>query len=315
MFDEDDEELASLLADEDRVRDVLLAAVDGQLAPPARTDLAQIVQRGKRRARVQVLAASAAAVVLIAAVALGATALAKWNGSNDVSSAGPGTALPVSQTITTTPNPPSTTAKDASQATCVYPGLATGAQKWVSLNAKQAETFESAIAEFAGGPMTPVQPAVSQQLMAQGGQGSARSVEIYAHGQLDLVTVSATAYSGTATINAAIDAKQESMPAACTGTFTQRPLGKSPLVNQYTVATTRGLPGRYDYLRVQVYDASGIRYDVTEVVNAAGLPDYLSSKLVPSSTDQATAPVTVNVPPAIGATELAEIALQVASLG
>ncbi|HEY4455447.1 MAG TPA: hypothetical protein VGN81_14145 [Pseudonocardiaceae bacterium] len=314
MPEDRDDELAELLADEDRVRDVLLAAVDGQLVPPARTDLAQIVQRGKRRARMQVLAASAAAVVLIAAVALGASVLAHWNGSNQVSTAnGSSTALPVtSQTITTTPNQPAMPvfADDASQPICLYPGLAADAQKWVPLNDKQGSLFVSILSSYAIGPVAGVSPDAIKVLAARGGAVAAQSVEIYAHGQLNLVTITATAYSGAAAVNAATDSRQENMPKACTGTFIPRTIGKPPLINEYVVPAPHSATGASDYLRAQLYESGGIRYDVTEVVNPSNVPDYIAQKLAPTGK---ALPTPVDLPPALTANELAEIAVQVGS--
>lgn len=314
MPEDRDDELAELLADEDRVRDVLLAAVDGQLVPPARTDLAEIVQRGKRRARMQVLAASAAAVVLIAAVALGASVLAHWNGSNQVSSAnGSSTALPVtSQTITTTPNQPAMPvfADDASQPTCLYPGLAADAQKWVPLDDKQSSLFVSVLSSYALGPAAQVSPDASKVLAAQGGAVAAQSVEIYAHGQLNLVTISASAYSGAATVDAARDSRQENIPKACTGTFIPRTVGKMPLANEFVVTDPRSTTGEPGYVRVQLYDSNGIRYDVTEVVNPSNVPDYITQKLMPSGK---SLPATLGLPPALTASELVNIAVEVGS--
>jgi hypothetical protein len=313
MLDDNENELANLLADEDRVRDVLLAAVDGQLAPPAQTNLADIVQRGKRRARLQVLAASAAAVVLIAAVALGATALAKWGASDQVSTAGPGTALPVTQTLTTTANP-TTAPKDYLQAPCIYPGLASG-DKSVPLSVEQNNMFMTSLSHFARGSMAPVDPPAVKALTSKGSIESAKSVEIFLNGQPDLVTISATAYAGSATAAAALDRTQRNMPTVCTGTLTERPLGGAPLLNQFTVATPDGKPGTYDYLRVQLYDSFGVRYDVTEVVNATGLVNGLEQKLSPTSELGGAPAVPSSVLPSLNATELAEIAAQVASAG
>ena len=314
MLDDKDDELASLLADEDRVREVLLAAIDGQLVPPERTDVTQIVRRGKRRARLQVLAASAAAVVLIAAVALGASVLARWNGSNQVGTAnGSATSLPVtSQSITTSPNPPSAPvyADDASQPTCLYPGLADGARKWIPLNVKQLNLFLSALSAFTGDPSMPVNPAAVTAIAKQGGTGSVESAAIYAHGQLNLVTISATAYTGAAETAAGLDSRQLNMPRACTGSYVPRPLGKMPLVNEYLV-TPASDAAQTRYVRVQIYESSGIRYDVTEVVDPAGLSDPVVTKLMPAG--RAAPPVTGVLPPALSATQLAGIALQVAS--
>ncbi|HEY2695539.1 MAG TPA: hypothetical protein VGJ45_08730 [Pseudonocardiaceae bacterium] len=311
MPEDRDDELAELLADEDRVRDVLLAAVDGQLVPPARTDLAEIVQRGKRRARMQVLAASVAAVVLIAAVALGASVLAHWNGSNQVSTAnGPSSALPVtSQTITTTPNQPPVFADDASQPTCLYPGLANG-QKWIPLDDKQGALFLSALSGYAIGPAALVEPGAMKVVAATGGAEAVRSVEIYAHGQLNLVTISATGYSGSASVAAALDGRQENLPQACTGTFIPRGVGKMPLINEYVLTPPRSVTGQPQYLRAQTYESSGVRYDVTEVVNPSGVPDYLTQKLMPTGK---VAPTTIDLPPALTAGELAQIAVQIGS--
>lgn len=312
MPEDRDDELADLLADEDRVRDVLLAAVDGQLVPPAHTDLAEIVQRGKRRARMQVLAASVAAVVLIAAVALGASVLAHWNGSNQVSTAnGPSSALPVtSQTITTTPNQPAAPvfADDASQPTCLYPGLA-NAQKWIPLDDKQGALFLSALSGYAIGPAALVEPDATKVVAAKGGTESVRSAEIYAHGQLNLVTISATGYSGAASVAAARDGRQENLPQACTGTFIPRAIGKLPLINEYVLTPSRSTTGEPQYLRAQIYESNGVRYDVTEVVNPSGVPDYLTQKLMPTG----KVPSTVDLPPALTANELAQIAVQIGS--
>jgi hypothetical protein len=313
MHEDEDDELAQLLADEERVRDVLLAAVDGQLVPPSRTDLAEIVQRGRRRARMQVLAASVAAVVLIAAVALGASVLAHWNGSGQVSTAnGSSSALPVtSQTITTTPNQPPTPvyADDASQPSCLYPGL-TAARKWIPLNAKQTALFDNLLSDFDAGPMKPVEPAAAQLLVQRGDQLAVRSVEIYAHGELDLVTLSATTYTGPATAAAATDSKQEDMPQACTGTFTQRPLVKTPPINEYVVTPAKGTTGQARYLRAQVYDSTGTRFDLTEVVNPSGVPDDLIAKGLPTDT---APPAHPDAQPALTASQLAQIGLQIAS--
>lgn len=308
-----DDELAELLADEDRVRDVLLAAVDGQLMPPARTDLAQIVRRGKRRARMQVLAASVAAAVLIAAVALGASVLAHWNGSNQVSTAnGPATALPVTaQTITTTADaaPTPDYADDASQPTCLYPGL-TGPVKWVPLNVKQGNLFRNLLRQYAPGPTAPVNPAALAALAKQRAVNSVESVAIYAHDQLNLVTISATAYSGPAAVTAQADSRQLNMPQACVGTYIAHVPGKAPPLNEYVLTPPRSTTGQPQYLRAQIYESSGVRYDVTEVVNPSGVPDAFASKLMPTTRAQ---PVTGTLPPALTASELAQIAFQVAA--
>ena len=311
---EDDDELADLLADEDRVREALLAAVDEQLVPPVRTDFSDILQRGRRRARLQVLAASAAAVVLIAAVALGATALGRLGDSDRVSAAtGP---LPVSsQTITTTTQPttPGVPTSAFTDAACVYPGLIDG-QKWVPLNDKQSEIFLSSVGEFTAEPLTPIVPAVADALPPVADVAT-RSVEVYAHGQLNLLTISATGYSGPAAIAAEADSSQADMPQDCIGVLYPNLLGdKAPMVNAYTPIEPGAGPR---YQRVQVYTTTGVRYDVTEVVDPTGIADYNSTpQLSQGAAASASADAALKkglLPPALTPAELAQVALHVSA--
>ena len=311
---EDDDELAELLADEDRVRDALLAAVDGQLVPPVRTDFAQVLERGRRRARLQVVSASVAAVVLIAAVALGATALGRLGGPDRVSAAnGSSGSLPVSsQSVVTTPDSttPSVPTSTFTDAACVYPGMV-GGQKWVPLNTKQSTVFVDSVTNFSKEPANPMAPAVADALPPEG-QVATKSVEVGSRGQLSLVTISSVAYAGSAAAAAAQDSAQAGLPPVCVGMVDRNLLGKTPMVNAY-------LPAQPDtdttttYLRVQVYAGNGVRYDVTEAINPSGVADYVSPQL--SQGGAATAAGTAKgYSAALDPAELAEVALEVASL-
>lgn len=311
MSTEDDDKLTELLADEGRVRDALLAAVDGQLVPPVRTDLVDIVQRGKRRARLQVVGASVAAVVLIAAVALGATVLGRLGGTQRVDTAGQGSSpLPVtSQTITTTSNPPVPSGYYA-DARCVYPGL--DGVKWLPLNTNVAAQFVADVGTLGRGPVQQVTPEIGQAVLPQA-QGSTVSAKLTANGQTTLITLSTSIYSGSQTMAAEQDSRQTDMPGTCIGTIVRSQLGKA-MVNEYLPLSPKSPTTGPMYLRAQLYSSDGIRYDVTEVVNADSLIQYSGApESVPSANANTpemggwtVAPVSVD--------ELAQFAFQVATM-
>ena len=317
MLDDDDEPTGQM-TDEDRVREVLLAAVDGQLVPPVHTNLADIVSRGKRRARLQVVGASAAAVLLIAAVALGATALGRLGGKNDVSAAGGGSAaLPVSsQTISTTPNPPGSglPRSDDPLAECVYPGIADEA-KWMPLGTKASNIFLTTVSQITqADSIVRINPAIADALPDDAAH-SVASLELFAHDERDLVTISATAYAGGQTSAAERDAQQSAMPATCAGSNFQRMVGKEPLVNEYLPITSSS--GALAFLRAQAYTPSGIRYDVTEVIGADSVIDYGTPPLSPTATTTTPDPQSQKMglyTPPLNTAQLADIALQVASV-
>ncbi|HJP76793.1 MAG TPA: hypothetical protein VJ914_21165 [Pseudonocardiaceae bacterium] len=302
--------------DEDRVREALLAAVDEQLVPPVRTDLAEIVQRGKRRARLQVISASAAAVLLIAAVALGATMLGKLGGPQRVSAAnGSSSSLPVTaQTITTTPNPaPSGVPRSAyAEGPCVYPGLALPS-KWAHLNDKQNQAFLAGIRAYGYSSVSQFTPAVADAL-PDVDQDAAMSAAVVSHGQLDLVTVSATYYSGPASIAAQVDSAQANMPATCFGILVDRPYGKFPLINEYE---SKGpAPGTHTtFLRVQTYSDSGVRYDVTEAINATDLTAYANQEVASTTSASGSTPLRPTGQPPVSMTQLVNLAIEMATLG
>jgi hypothetical protein len=313
---QNDDEPAGLPTDEDRVREALLAAVDEQLVPPMRTDLAEIVQRGKRRARLQVVSASVGAVLLIAAVALGATMLGRLGGPQRVSAAnGPSTSLPVTaQTITTTPNPASSEVPQSNfaEGPCVYPGLALPS-KWARLDDKQNQVFLATIHSFGYFGTNEFTPAVADAL-PDIDQDAATSAAIVAHGQVDLVTVSATFFSGPASMVAQVDSAQANMPANCTGILVERPFGKAPLINEYE---SKGpAPGtQTTFLRAQAYSDAGVRYDVTEAINANDLTAYAKQQLGTPTPASGSAANHASLPPPVSITQLANLAIEMAGLG
>lgn len=266
---DDDDELTDLLADENRVRDALLAAVDVQQVPPVHTDLGEIVRRGRRRARLQVVSASMAAVVLIGAVALGATLIGRLGAPDRTSAAGQGTSLPMtSQTLSTTSNPPPSDAdRDfyGPDAPCIFPALA-GQAKWVPLSADKASVFVSRTMTEQPGSAEQVTPAVAAEL-DEVGQAASRSIEIDWRGQQTLVTVSASVYGGPAGMAVAQDMKSQQLPPDCAGTSSTHQINKTMLVVEYPEVTSN--PTGPTYLRVRLYAQDGVRYDVTEAVNAA----------------------------------------------
>ncbi|HEY4019094.1 MAG TPA: hypothetical protein VGM75_10430, partial [Pseudonocardiaceae bacterium] len=279
-----------------------------------------IVQRGKRRARLQVVGASVAAVVLIAAVALGATVLGRLGASDRVSTAGPSTSLPVtSQTVTTTnPNlpPPSSYYADAA---CIYPAL-NSPSKWLPLNAKQVAQFISGIGSLELSSMRSVTPVLAQRLPPNA-VGGAESVELSANGRSTLVTLSTSFYFGSQAVAAQLDSRQTDMPGDCVASVQLSQMGRA-LINEYSppALKLKGIGDAPMFLRAQVYSSSGIRYDLTEVTNA---DDLIGGPSVPES---ATSPPTANLgagasgaswasSPMLPASQLATIAFQVASQG
>lgn len=312
---ENDDELAGLLADEDRVREALLAAVDQQLVPPVRTDLADIVHRGKRRARLQVVGASVAAVVLIAAVTIGATMIGRLGGPQRVSAAdGPSTSLPVtSQTLSTTPNPTTSAVprSDAAEGPCIYPGLA-GSSKWAQLNAKQTGVFLNAIHGLGYADAKPLTQAVPGALDVD--QDAAMSVAIVSHGQVDLVSVSATYYDGPAALAAHADSAQANMPAICTGLFVGRPLGKAPLINEYE-SKEPSAGSSTMFLHVQSYSDKGIRYDVTEALDATGLAAQATPVTGTTTPASSGSTYRIGLPPPLSMAQLVSLAVEMATFG
>ncbi len=324
---EDDDELANLLADEDRVRDALLAAVDGQQVPPVHTNLGDIVRRGRRRARLQVVGASVAAVVLIGAVALGATLLGRLGSPDRTSAAGPGTSLPMtSQTVTTSPNTPPTSAnQDLYQpdVACVFPAIV-GTAKWVPLSKAQLDVFAARTAALQRGSSGKVIPALPAKLGDEGRLAS-QSIEVDWHGQQTLVTVSASYYGGNPMMAIVEDEKNQRMPRDCAGASAEHQIDKTMLVVEYP-ATSMSTTGP-TYLRVALYAQGGIRYDVTEAVSAvsADSPPAPSTQaetapsaqtaqssgfMVPAS--RAT-PAGLGWPPALSINQLLDVAIGVAS--
>lgn len=312
----DDDEPTDLLADEDRVRDALLAAVDVQRVPPVHTDLKEIVRRGRRRARLQVVSASVAAVVLIGAVALGATVLGRLGDQDRTSAAGPGSSLPMtSQTITTSPNtPPPSASQDFYEpdAACIFPAMQ-APTKWMPLSPGEINTFRARTAAFQQGSMKEVTPAVSGELDERGAAAT-RSVQIIWHGQVTLVTLSSSFYGGTPTMAASEDQKTQQMPPDCAGAASEHQLSKTMLAVEYPAAPVD--PTAPVYLRVQLYTESGIRYDVTEAVNAV---NYISSS--PSNTVDGSGKPAVPItsagfswPTALSMAQLVAIAMDVASV-
>jgi hypothetical protein len=307
---EDDDELTELLADEDRVRDALLAAVDVQQVPPVHTDLGEIVRRGRRRARIQVVSASVAAVVLIGAVALGATLLGRLGAPDRTSAAGPGTSLPMtSQTLSTTSNPPTSDANQGfyePDAACIFPAM-TGPTKWVPLSDTKQTVFTTRTIALQPGSAVQVTPAVAGELDDLG-RAATQSVEVDWHGRRTLVTLSASVYGGNEVAAVAQDLKNEQMPPDCAGASSMRQVNKTMTAVEYPPVTVTS--NGATYLRVRLYAHDGVRYDVTEAVNAAG---YVSP-LLPSSEPSSGRPdpTTFAWPPALSVTQLLDVAIGVA---
>jgi hypothetical protein len=311
MSTEEDDELRKLLADESRVRDALLAAVDGQLVPPVRTDLVDIVQRGKRRARLQVVGASVAAVVLIAAVALGATVLGRLGGTRVDTAGGGSTSLPVtSQTITTTSNPPIPSSYYA-DAACVYPALAPkGTPKWVPLSPEQMAQFQADVSDFRLGPVQTVDPAIANALSPSAQEGTT-SLKLTVNGRTILLTVSASAYSGNGVAAAGRDGQQIDVPGVCASAVSQAMLGKA-VVDEFTPIAIKSMTDGPMYLRAQLYSSVGIRYDVTEVVDADSLLQYGGTATNGPSANMPGTGSWAYVP--LQPTELAQFAFQLATM-
>jgi hypothetical protein len=311
---EDDDELTELLADEDRVRDALLAAVDGQQVPPARTDLGEIVRRGRRRARLQVVSASVAAVVLIGAVALGATLLGRLGASDRTSAAGPGTSLPMtSQTLSTTSNPPTSDGNQdfyGPDAACIFPAMA-GPAKWVPLSTAKLTTFTARTIALQPGAAAQVRPAVAGEL-DEVGRTASQSVVVDWHGQQTLVSVSTSVYGGDEGMAVAQDLKSEQpMPTDCAGTSSIHQVNRTMLAVEYPAVAVSA--DGATYLRVRLYAQDGIRYDVTEAVNAASFVSPTVPSSGPEVPPSKVYPTGFAWPPALSMAQLVEVAIGVAN--
>ncbi len=265
--DDANDTVVELLADEDWVRDALLAAVDLQPAPPVHTDLVQIVERGRRRARMQVLSASLAAVVLITGVALGATALGRLTEPGRVATAAGQPPLPV----TTRTAPPVTVIPTPTMTgVCDLPDMIGGDQKQdqaLPADAAAAQLFQAqvqtlfdqshlGITHVSRPPVGPMDTGLIVQLA-----GTSTSLS-------SVITLERTGFAGDPTTAAAIDAKQyRSSGQICAGTLHQLTLD-GMVVNEYLAAhTTDNADGpiRETYQRVELYSPSGVRVAVSEV--------------------------------------------------
>ena len=104
------------------------------------------------------------------------------------------------------------------------------------------------------------------------------------------------------------------MPATCTGILVDRPYGKTPLINEYE---SKGpAPGTHTtFLRVQTYSDSGVRYDVTEAINATGLTAYPNQEFGTTTPASGSPALRTAGPPAVSMTQLLNLAIEMASLG
>ncbi|HEX3785179.1 MAG TPA: hypothetical protein VHX38_36440 [Pseudonocardiaceae bacterium] len=299
----EDDELAELLADEDRVRDALLAAVDVQQVPPVKTDLAEIVHRGRRRARMQVLAASVTAVAVIAGIAVGATALGRLAGPGKVSTAAGQPPL----TVTSQLAPPTPT-MTAESGLCVFPELVDGnGAKSLPATVVQQQIFFTEVRAMAADAQVTVVQVNDSTLAEKTGPGSfGVRIMAAASDQLDsTVTLQRGVFAGAPAEAAITDVKQYEEPAQnCGGKVEQLDLGNGMVANLYT----EGVEGGSTYQRVRLYTQQGERYDVTELTDAAGVPP---TSVIGKPT--ATGASTYRTVGPLVADQLISVALQVAA--
>lgn len=262
----EDDELAELLADEDRVREALMAAVDVQQVPPVRTDLALIVERGRRRARMQVLAATMAAVVLIAGIAIGATALGRLSGLGKVATAAGQPSLPVTTQLST-PVPAPATPTIVVSGVCAFPDPIGGTGgKWMSPTAGQEQLLQQQLASMAANTYLKVKVADPIPTTLQQAGGGVYGVHVVFANQLNgTITLQRSEFTGRPADAAGTDVKKY-MTAGdkCTGTAAHVDVGSGMVANLLTAGMDAGIV----FQRVQLYTTRGERLDITEMIDS-----------------------------------------------
>ncbi len=112
------------------------------------------------------------------------------------------------------------------------------------------------------------------------------------------------------------DLKSEQLPPDCAGTSSTHQVNKTMLAVEYPAVSLSA--NGATYLRVRLYAQDGIRYDVTEAVNAAS---YVTPSVPPNATGSSGAglppdrvyPTGFAWPPALSMAELLEVAIGVAN--